>query len=65
MHDTLNDVINALPADSFQAFFTAWVDELRDAAADIAAAKSTGSKVTCPLRQTGAFPASGASETSP
>ena len=36
-HDTLNDVINALPADNFQACFTAWVDELRDAAADIVA----------------------------
>ena len=36
-HNTLNDVINALPADSFQACFTAWVDELRNADADIVA----------------------------
>ena len=33
-HDPLNDVINALPAESFQACFTAWVDELRKAACD-------------------------------
>ena len=36
-HDTLNDVINALPAESFQACFTAWVETLRDTAADIVA----------------------------
>jgi len=29
-HDTLNYVINALPAESFQACFVAWVDGLRD-----------------------------------
>ena len=36
-HDTLNDVINALPAESFQACFTAWVETLRDTAPDIVA----------------------------
>ena len=36
-HDTLNDVINALPAESFQACFTAWVDALRDGDCDIVA----------------------------
>ena len=36
-HDTLNDVINALPAERFQACFTAWVDELREAACDMVA----------------------------
>lgn len=29
-HDTLNDVINALPAESFSACFVAWVEGLRD-----------------------------------
>jgi predicted transposase YbfD/YdcC len=29
-HDTLNDVINALPAEDFQACFVAWVEGLRD-----------------------------------
>jgi predicted transposase YbfD/YdcC len=28
-HDTLNDVMNAVPADLFSACFTAWVDALR------------------------------------
>ena len=36
-HDTLNDVINALPAESFRACFTAWVDALREAAPDMVA----------------------------
>ena len=36
-HDPLNDVINALPAERFQACFTAWVDALREAACDMAA----------------------------
>ena len=36
-HDPLNDVINALPAESFQACFTAWVDAPREAAPDIIA----------------------------
>ena len=36
-HDTLSDVINALPAESFQACFTAWVDALREAACDMVA----------------------------
>ena len=36
-HDTLNDVINALPAERFRACFTAWVDELREAACDMVA----------------------------
>jgi len=29
-HDTLNDVINALPAEDFQACFVAWAEGLRD-----------------------------------
>ena len=36
-HDTLNDVVNALPAERFQACFTAWVEALREAACDIVA----------------------------
>jgi predicted transposase YbfD/YdcC len=36
-HDTLNDVINALPAESFQACFAAWVEGLRDHDAEIVA----------------------------
>ena len=36
-HDTLNDVINALPAESFQACFVAWVEGLRDNDAEIVA----------------------------
>lgn len=36
-HDTLNDVINALPAESFQACFVAWVEGLRDGDREIVA----------------------------
>ena len=36
-HDTLNDVMNALPAALFSDCFTAWVDGLRDAEPDIVA----------------------------
>lgn len=36
-HDTLNDVINALPAESFSACFVAWVDGLRDGDREIVA----------------------------
>ena len=36
-HDTLNDVINALPAESFQACFVAWVEGLRDSDPEIVA----------------------------
>ena len=35
--DTLNDVINALPAEHFQACFTAWVEALREAACGMVA----------------------------
>lgn len=36
-HDTLNDVMNALPADLFSECFMAWVSELRQADPDIVA----------------------------
>jgi predicted transposase YbfD/YdcC len=36
-HDTLNDVINALPAELFSDCFVSWVSGLRDADADIVA----------------------------
>jgi predicted transposase YbfD/YdcC len=36
-HDTLNDVINALPADLFSDCFVSWVSGLREADADIVA----------------------------
>lgn len=36
-HDTLNDVFNALPADTFSACFTAWVETLREASPGIVA----------------------------
>jgi len=36
-HDTLNDVMNALPAGLFAECFTAWVESLREAAPDIVA----------------------------
>ena len=36
-HDPLNDVINALPAERFQAWFTAWADAPRAAACDMVA----------------------------
>jgi predicted transposase YbfD/YdcC len=36
-HDTLNDVMNALPADLFARCFTAWVESLREEAPDIVA----------------------------
>lgn len=36
-HDTLNDVMNALPAALFAECFTAWVKELREAEPDIIA----------------------------
>jgi len=36
-HDTLNDVINALPAESFQACFVSWVEGLRDGDPEIVA----------------------------
>jgi predicted transposase YbfD/YdcC len=36
-HDTLNDVMNALPAGLFAECFTAWVEELRETAPDIVA----------------------------
>lgn len=36
-HDTLNDVMNALPAPLFAECFTAWVEGLREAAPDIVA----------------------------
>jgi predicted transposase YbfD/YdcC len=36
-HDTLNDVINALPADMFAQAFTAWVEGLREDDPDIVA----------------------------
>ena len=36
-HDTLNDVMNALPGDLFGQAFTAWVEGLREDIPDIAA----------------------------
>jgi hypothetical protein len=36
-HDTLNDVMNALPAPLFAECFTAWVASLRESASDIVA----------------------------
>jgi len=36
-HDTLNDVINALPAEAFSECFIAWVESLRQDDADIVA----------------------------
>jgi predicted transposase YbfD/YdcC len=36
-HDTLNDVMNALPARLFAEAFTAWVETLRESASDIVA----------------------------
>ncbi|MFT3973213.1 MAG: ISAs1 family transposase [Amaricoccus sp.] len=36
-HDTLNDVMNALPAPLFAECFTAWVESLREQAPDIVA----------------------------
>ena len=36
-HDTLNDVINALPSSGFAECFTAWVDSLREAEPDLIA----------------------------
>lgn len=36
-HDTLNDVINALPCDTFSECFTCWVETLRHADPDIVA----------------------------
>lgn len=36
-HDTLNDVLNALPADAFSACFVSWVESLRDGDPDIVA----------------------------
>lgn len=43
-HDTLNDVMNALPASLFAACFTAWVEELRDAEPDIVAIDGKSSR---------------------
>jgi hypothetical protein len=36
-HDTLNDVMNALPASLFAECFTSWVESLRESAPDIVA----------------------------
>ena len=36
-HDTLNDVMNALPGEMFSTAFTAWVEGLREDIPDIAA----------------------------
>jgi len=36
-HDTLNDVINALPAEAFSACFVTWVGSLREDDPDIVA----------------------------
>ena len=36
-HDTLNDVINALPANDFSDCFISWVESLRESEADIVA----------------------------
>ena len=36
-HDTLNDVLNALPAATFSDCFTAWVESLRESEPDIVA----------------------------
>ena len=36
-HDTLTDVLNALPAAAFSECFTAWVDRLRESEPDIVA----------------------------
>lgn len=36
-HDTLNDVLNALPADAFSACFVSWVESLRDGDPEIVA----------------------------
>jgi DDE_Tnp_1-associated len=36
-HDTLNDVINALPSSGFAECFTAWADSLREAQPDLLA----------------------------
>ena len=36
-HDTLNDVMNALPAQLFSECFTAWVESLREAEPDLVA----------------------------
>jgi predicted transposase YbfD/YdcC len=45
-HDTLNDVINALPADLFAECFTAWVAGLRETAPDIVAIDGKTSRRT-------------------
>lgn len=41
-HDTLNDVMNALPPDLFAECFTAWVEGLRDDDPDIVAIDTMG-----------------------
>jgi predicted transposase YbfD/YdcC len=46
-HDTLNDVINALPAELFSDCFVSWVGGLRDADADIVAIDGKTSRRTC------------------
>lgn len=43
-HDTLNDVMNALPGELFAACFTAWVEALREAEPDIVAIDGKSSR---------------------
>lgn len=45
-HDTLNDVMNALPASLFAGCFTAWVEALREAGPDIVAIDGKTSRRT-------------------
>jgi predicted transposase YbfD/YdcC len=45
-HDTLNDVMNALPAPLFAECFTAWVEGLREGAPDIVAIDGKTSRRT-------------------
>jgi hypothetical protein len=49
-HDTLNDVLNALPARVFAECFTAWADSWREAAPDLVASDGKTSRRARPLR---------------
>jgi predicted transposase YbfD/YdcC len=59
-HDTLNDVMNALPATLFAECFTAWVEGLREEAPDIVAidgktSRRTKAKGSAPLHLVSAW----------
>jgi predicted transposase YbfD/YdcC len=54
-HDTLNDVINALDAEAFQACFARWVEGLREAEPDIVAIDGKTSR-RCHARAKGREP---------